>query len=263
MFSSGKTDIGLRRQVNQDTFAAERFAPDAELFVVCDGMGGVQGGAEASRLACEAFCAVMRHALPDIMTQVECVCSDTEAIAAHKDRLCNCIPDMLTEAADAANRAVYEAAMADESLKGMGTTLVALFVWGSYACGINIGDSRLYALTGQGIRQLSHDHSYVQYLIDLGKLTPEEARTSTNRNIITRAVGTAPALEADIVAVDAGLVGQATFLLCSDGLSGMITDAEMAAIVRGADSLDAAVDALIAAANAAGGSDNITVVLCR
>ena len=263
MFSSGRTDIGLRRKVNQDTFAAERFSPDAELFVVCDGMGGVQGGAQASRLACAAFCAAMRQAVPDIIAAAESVCSDGAAIAARRDRLCNRIPDRLIEAADAANRAVYEAAMADESLKGMGTTLVALFVWGDYACGINIGDSRLYAVTEQAMRQLSHDHSYVQYLIDLGKLTPEEARTSTNRNIITRAVGTAPALEADVVPVDAGLVGRATFLLCSDGLSGMLTDAEMAAVIRGADSLDAAVATLIDRANAAGGSDNITAVLCR
>lgn len=263
MIFSGKTDIGMRRKVNQDTFATERLGEDAELFVVCDGMGGAQGGAEASRLACAAFCAAMRNTIPDILSEVACVCSDAAAIAAHRDRLCAAIPDHMLDAADAANRAVYEAAMADESLKGMGTTLVALFVWGDYACGVNIGDSRLYAVTDQAVRQLSHDHSYVQYLIDLGKLTPEEARTSTNRNIITRAVGTAPAIEADVVAIDTGLLGYATFLLCSDGLSGMITDAEMGAIVRGAQSLDAAVDALVDAANAAGGSDNITVVLCK
>lgn len=263
MFSSGRTDIGLRRKVNQDTFAGETFAPDASLFVVCDGMGGVQGGAEASRLACAAFCDVMRGALPEIFAAAESVCSDAAAIAARRDRLCANAADLLLEAADAANRAVYEAAMADESLKGMGTTLVALFVWGDYACGVNVGDSRLYAITDNAIRQLSHDHSYVQYLIDLGKLTPEEARTSTNRNIITRAVGTAPALEADIIPVDAGLVGRATFLLCSDGLTNMVTDAEIAAVVHESRSLDAAVNTLVDKANRAGGTDNITVILCK
>lgn len=181
MFSSGKTDIGLRRKVNQDTFAAERFAPDANLFVVCDGMGGVQGGAEAAGSPAAAFCGVMRGALPEIFSSAEGVCSDAAAISALRDRLCAHVPDLFLEAADAANRAVYEAAMADETLKGMGTTLVALFVWGDYACGVNVGDSRLYAITDTAIRQLSHDHSYVQYLIDLGKLTPKKHGRCTNR----------------------------------------------------------------------------------
>ena len=259
----GITDIGRRRSINQDTFAIEPLADDALLCVVCDGMGGAQGGAEASRLACEAFCAVMRGAISSILTDASGICSDADAIAAHRDRLCACIPDRLIEAAEAANRAVYEAAMADPSLKGMGTTLVALVIWGDYACGVNIGDSRLYAVTDEAVRQLSHDHSYVQYLIDLGKLTPEEARTSTNRNIITRAVGTAPVLEADIVPVDATLVGRAAFLLCSDGLSGMLTDSEIADVVRSTPALDEAAATLVSGANAAGGTDNITVVLCR
>ena len=103
----------------------------------------------------------------------------------------------------------------------------------------------------------------MQYLVDLGKLPPEEARTSANRNIITRAVGTAPTIETDIIAVDHALVGQAAFLLCSDGLSGMLTDEEITAVIRAADTLDAAVDTLIDRANEAGGTDNITVVLCK
>ena len=240
----GVTDPGCVRPQNQDAYTMEQLDKNALLCVVCDGMGGAKSGNVASTMAVDAF--------------------TKEVLAGYKSGISfEQMGALMLAACKMANFVVYDQAQQAEEYRGMGTTLVALFVWGNYACGINIGDSRLYALTAQSIRQLSHDHSYVQYLIDLGKLTPEEARTSTNRNIITRAVGTAPVLEADIVPVDAGLVGQATFLLCSDGLSGMITDAEMAAIVRDADSLDAAVNALVDAANAAGGSDNITVVLCR
>ncbi len=263
MIFSGKTDIGRRRKVNQDTFAIEAIAPGAHLFVVCDGMGGAVGGAEASRIACDTFCAVMRDALPEIVADAAVVCSDADAVAARRDRLFAAVPDALGHAAEEANRAVYETAMADPSLQGMGTTLVALIVWGEYACAVNVGDSRLYAITAEEISQISHDHSYVQYLVDLGKLPPEEARTSTNRNIITRAVGTAETVEPDIFLVDSALVGEAVFLLCSDGLSGMLTDEEMAEIVRAADTVEQAVDELIDRANAAGGSDNITALLCR
>ena len=103
----------------------------------------------------------------------------------------------------------------------------------------------------------------MQYLVDLGKLPPEEARTNANRNIITRAVGTAESVEADIFLIDPSLVGQAVFLLCSDGLTGMLTDGEIAELVRRADSVEEAVEVLVARANAAGGTDNITAVLCR
>ena len=263
MIFSGKTDIGRRRKVNQDTFAHTALAPDANLFVVCDGMGGTFGGAEASRIACDTFCAAMQNALPEILSDAAVICSDAEAIAARRDRLFASIPDALERASAEANRAVYEAAMADPTLQGMGTTLVALLVWGEYACAVNIGDSRLYAVTAEEITQISHDHSYVQYLVDLGKLPPEEARTNANRNIITRAVGTGESVEADIFLVDPNLIGRAVFLLCSDGLSSMLTDAEIAETVRRADSVEEAVDALSARANAAGGSDNITAVLCR
>lgn len=261
MYLHGNTDIGRRRKVNQDTFATLSPSPDTALCVVCDGMGGAVGGAEASRIARDSFAAALQELLPALFAPEACVCSDTDAADAARRALEEKIPQALCTAAEQANRAVYDAASADPSLQGMGTTLIALLITGRFACAINVGDSRLYAVTPKEIRQLSHDHSYVQYLVDLGKLTPEEARMSTNRNIITRAVGTAPALECDVIAIEPELVGQAVFLLCSDGLSGMLTDEEIADVVR-ADGISAsAVDELIARANAAGGTDNITVVL--
>lgn len=253
MYLHGNTDIGQRRKVNQDTYATLFPAPNTALCVVCDGMGGAVGGAEASRIARDAFVAALQEKLPAVFSSALDAAAETEWKEI--------IPQAMSDAADAANRAVYDAASADPMLQGMGTTLVALLIVGDYACAINVGDSRLYAVTPTEIRQLSHDHSYVQYLVDLGKLTPEEARMSTNRNIITRAIGTAPALESDIIEVDPALIGSSAFLLCSDGLSGMLTDEEIAGTVRGGGVTAETVDTLIARANEAGGTDNITAVL--
>ncbi len=263
MILHGKTDIGQRRKVNQDTFLLQRPAPDAALCVICDGMGGVVGGAEASRMACDAFCLSLREQLEEGLNGLNTLCSDAAAVEARRACIEATIPDALVEAVEAANAAVYSAAENDPALQGMGTTLVALFVWGDYACAVNVGDSRLYAVTAEGARQLSHDHSYVQYLIDMGKLTPEEAKQSTNRNIITRAVGTTPQIDSDIIRIEPELLAGATFLLCSDGLSGMLEDSEIAAVVNSGLAVEEAVDALVARANDAGGTDNITVVLCR
>lgn len=259
----GKTDIGRRRKVNQDTFAVLSPSADLALCVVCDGMGGAVGGAEASRLACDTFCASVSGLMEEIVEISNTVCSDAEACAALRGRLTGCIPDALCDAVDAANAAVYAAAEADTTLQGMGTTLVALFCWADFACAVNVGDSRLYAVTDGEIRQLSRDHSYVQYLIDMGKLTAEEAKQSSNRNIITRAVGTGPSIDCDLIEIPADLVGKATFLLCSDGLSGMVEDGQMAEIIRGEGTAEEKVDALVDRANGAGGNDNITAVLCR
>ena len=259
----GKTDIGRRRKVNQDTFAVLSPSADLALCVVCDGMGGAVGGAEASRLACDTFCETVSGLMEEIEEISGAVCSDAEACAALRRRLAGCIPDSLCDAVNAANAAVFAAAEQDHTLQGMGTTLVALFCWEDYACAVNVGDSRLYAVTDDEIRQLSRDHSYVQYLIDMGKLTAEEAKQSSNRNIITRAVGTAADLDCDIIDIPPELAKNATFLLCSDGLSGMVEDGQMAEIIRGEGSAEEKVDALVDRANAAGGTDNITVVLCR
>lgn len=259
----GKTDIGRRRKVNQDTFAVLSPSADLALCVVCDGMGGAVGGAEASRLACDTFCASVSGLLEEIVQISGVVCSDAEACADLQGRLTRCIPDALSDAAEAANAAVYAAAESDTMLQGMGTTLVALLCWGDFACAVNVGDSRLYAVTDTEIRQLSHDHSYVQYLIDMGKLTVEEAKQSTNRNIITRAVGTGPSIDCDLIEIPAELVGSSTFLLCSDGLSSMVEDGQMAEIIRGEGSAEEKTDALVNRANEAGGTDNITAVLCR
>ncbi|MBR6650266.1 MAG: serine/threonine-protein phosphatase [Clostridia bacterium] len=177
----------------------------------------------------------------------------------------NKIKSILKNAVAKANKAVYDRTEDDIALKGMGTTLVATLLCCGTLFTVNVGDSRMYLITEGSIRQISHDHSYVQFLIDTGRISPEDARTSNNRNIITRAVGTDQTVEADVYinrAVKNGYV-----LLCSDGLVNFVPAEEMYNTVNDIgntvteEAIDECLDTLILAANTAGGSDNITVVL--
>lgn len=250
----GKTDVGIRRTENQDCFGIYEILPGVTLLAVCDGMGGMAGGATASRLALDTFAQSMReHILPDNP-------EDEPDLGSVGLRF------SLSASASEANRAVWkEADESDGKLEGMGTTLVALLVVeNTLAYSLNIGDSRMYEITNDKIEQLTKDHSYVQQLLDLGQLTYEEAKTFPMRNVITRAVG----IEGDVVA-DIHSLNPAPgtpdspryILLCSDGLCGVVSDEEIAEIVRGEGSLKDKTDLLVSAACNAGGPDNITVVL--
>ena len=252
----GKTDVGVCRTENQDCFGIYEILPGVTLLVVCDGMGGMAGGATASRLALDTFAQSMReHIIPDNP-------EDEPDLGSVGLRF------SLSASASDANRAVWEEAEDSRGkLDGMGTTLVALLVVeNTLIYSLNIGDSRLYEITKDGIEQLTKDHSYVQHLIDVGELTYEEARTSPVRNIIMRAVG----IEDDVVAdIRSHNPAPGTpdsprwLLLCSDGLSGVVSDEDIAAIVRSEDSLQKKTEDLVAAACIAGGPDNITVVLAE
>ncbi len=261
MILHGKTDIGMRRKNNQDSFVIRRF-PDigAALGVVCDGMGGANGGNIASALACETF-----------VRRVEAFMQSEKVRAGNATE--GDISSMLAHAVSDANRAVFRCTEKDETLKGMGTTLVAGLILQNekerilYA--VNVGDSRLYLYNRRRLTQITRDHSLVQYLLDSGKLTEEEAKNYPNRNVITRAVGIERGIEADIFSVDlSGVSGDAVALLCSDGLSGYVSAEEIRDIICAAVEKEpydgsACTTALIDAANAAGGTDNITVLLAR
>ena len=252
----GKTDVGKVRAENQDCFGIYEILPGVTLLAVCDGMGGMAGGATASRLALDTFAQSMReHIIPDNP-------EDEPDLGSVGLRF------SLSASASEANRAVWEEAEDSRGkLDGMGTTLVALLVVeNTLIYSLNIGDSRLYEITKDGIEQLTKDHSYVQHLIDVGELTYEEARTSPVRNIIMRAVG----IEDDVVAdIRSHNPAPGTpdsprwLLLCSDGLSGVVSDEDIAAIVRSEDSLQKKTEDLVTAACVAGGPDNIIVVLAE
>ncbi len=243
MIFSGKSDVGRRRATNQDKFDITVLEGDAFLLTVCDGMGGANGGNEASRIAISVY--------------TEAVAKGFSSDAPHDEAL-------LRDAVAAANTAVYEAAAADESLKGMGTTLVsALVTPDGRVTAVNVGDSRLYVLSQGELKQISHDHSYVQYLVDMGQITVKEAKTASIRNIIIRSVGNEPETNPDLFPFT---VKEGDYLLlCSDGLTNCVTGETLAEVIAGETmkDLDTCTDTLIALANEGGGIDNITALVGR
>ena len=252
MIHFGKTDVGMKRSGNQDNFGIYALADNATLLVVCDGMGGAAGGERASRLALDAFYGTVKDACAP---KTENGTLDTATIK---------IPDLLETALVEANGAVLREAKANPELEGMGTTLVALFFCDGTAYYLNVGDSRLYGISDGKATQITRDHSYVQMLVDLGRITPEEAKSNPQKNIITRAVGTHEEIEADIAPVDSALLCDgAYFLLCSDGLSNMLGDEEIASVACGEGTLEEKAQKLVEGANEKGGTDNITVVLAQ
>ena len=255
MFFYGTTDIGKRRVVNQDNFRIKEYSDDVTVAVVCDGMGGAKGGGVASSLAVSAFIGKLDEAA-DVLTQHH---SDENA-----DEL---ISDVLIGAVECANTAVFTSAASSSELTGMGTTLVCALVTPKRIYAVNVGDSRMYTCNKDAISQVTKDHSYVQYLVDIGKLSPKKAKKSNQRNIITRAVGTEADVEADLYTLTRTEGDKQSFiLLCSDGLTNLVEPREILAGLKihgnvGADALKKAATKFVSLANERGGSDNITVVI--
>lgn len=264
MLYYGRTDVGAVRNNNQDSFATKEYSPDMLLTVVCDGIGGAKGGSMASRTACDTF-------IFEFDKYMQTVCDKD----GNFDSNANEIKEVLRDCAELANETVFAISKEDPSLRGMGTTLVASFICGRTIYTVNVGDSRMYLIRGGNIKQITRDHSYVQYLIDIGKITEDAARKSPNRNIITRAVGTENQLEADVFVTNVitenrgdGLSGT-YILLCTDGLTNHLTSSDIVGIITEkyedilslGEELKKRVDKLIDSANDAGGSDNITAVL--
>jgi PPM family protein phosphatase len=227
---AGLTDVGRQREANEDNLVLA-----APVFAVADGMGGARAGEVASKIAAEAF-------------------RDPRDSAQTPER-------QLERVAKEANRRIYDLAARDDSRRGMGTTLTATLVDGDAVSVGHVGDSRAYRLRDGALTQLTQDHSLVAELERSGQLTPEAAEHHPQRSIITRALGPEPDVEVDTHThpARAGDV----YVLCSDGLTGMISDAELATLLRAAPSLESAAEALVRAANQSGGKDNITVVLFR
>lgn len=229
------TDIGRQRSVNQDTVLAVTKPIGAlpNLFLVADGMGGARAGDYASR-------ATVRY-LKEYITK-----SDAPPLKA------------LTLAIQYANEALYNEALEDEKLRGMGTTLVAatLIEGILYVC--NIGDSRLYLIRNE-ILQITNDHSYVEELAVKGEISRESSEYFAYKNLITRAIGVDKEIEIDYFDVE--LRKGDIVLLCSDGLSNMVDNEKMKEIIDLSSSLEAAAMTLIDKANINGGNDNISVVL--
>jgi protein phosphatase len=226
---AARTDAGRQRHANEDSYYAR-----APVYAVADGMGGAQAGEVASRIAAEAFDERTDDGTPE---------------------------QQLSRVALEANRRIFDLAQEDSSRSGMGTTLTGLLVDGEEVAIVHVGDSRAYVFRDGELRQLTRDHSLVEELRRQGRLTPEEAEEHPQRSIITRALGPERDVELDVHTHRAR--SGDLYLVCSDGLTSMVREDRMREIVAGAESLQAAVDALVAEANEMGGRDNITVVLFR
>ncbi len=225
------TDTGRQREANEDSYFSR-----APLFAVADGMGGAQAGEVASRMAVEAF----------------------ERVG---DEVDGSPEELLRRTAQEANREIFDLAQGDTSRSGMGTTLTAALVHGAEISFGHVGDSRAYVFRDGKLKQITNDHSLVEELRRQGKLTRDQAAEHPQRSVITRALGPEPQVQVDTMTFSAR-AGD-VFLLCSDGLTTMLTDEDVATIVAGDDNLQMVARRLIRAANDRGGRDNITVVLFR
>ncbi len=231
----GKTDVGLKRSNNEDAFIVR---PDLGFCSVADGMGGAAAGEIASRIFVETAAEIFAEINP----------SETRM-------------EKVKRAFTLANRRILDHVTAHPDRSGMGCTAEILTVSGEDIIIGHVGDSRTYRLRGGELRQLTVDHSLVQEQINKGIISEAEARTHAMRHVILRAVGTKETVELDILK-GRGIAGD-IFLLCSDGLTDMVDDAQIMKCMGHRDSLEAIADRLIECAKAAGGKDNITVVLAQ
>jgi PPM family protein phosphatase len=236
------TDPGLARDNNEDSAT---FDPPTQMAVLADGMGGYNAGEVASGMAT----AFIRSELSRWLSQVGKTANAREVRRA------------LEICVDNANRSIFNAANSNPQYAGMGTTLVVGVYHEARLMLGHIGDSRCYRLRGEEFTQVTKDHSLLQEQLDAGLITPEQAATSLNKNLVTRALGVEDSvlLEVNEHRVESGDL----YMMCSDGLSDMVDDAGIAQILLTADTLNQKALALIAAANAAGGRDNITVLLMQ
>ena len=235
---AGKTDVGRVRQENQDDYRAGELPGGAVWALVCDGMGGAKGGREASQGACN----VIENFFQEQYAQ--CGAGQEEPF--------------LKKALLYANRFVFQKAAHEEALAGMGTTAVCALVRSGNVYLCHAGDSRAYLIRDGKLTQLTHDHSYVQELVDCGTITEEEAEHHPQKNIITKALGVDYRLKPEFTA--AKLKREDRLLLCTDGLTNMVPVEEMEELLAQGTFYDLP-DRLIEAANAHGGSDNITALL--
>jgi serine/threonine protein phosphatase PrpC len=244
---AAKTDLGMRRPHNEDCYG---ILEEDALVLVADGMGGHAAGEVASGLAATEVCSFYHqtHANPELEWPFE----RQEALSPLENRL--------VCAFKVANLKIFEAARGDGGRKGMGTTLVAAAIVGDQVCIAHVGDSRAYRIHDGEIARLTRDHSLLEQFkeIDPG-MTKEEEENFPHKNVITRALGLNEGVEVDVKTH--ALVPGDHFLLCSDGLSGHLSDEEMLELTRDKTNLETAVNELVDRANAAGGNDNITIVV--
>ena len=252
---AGVSDVGKKRRSNEDSYST---SDDLRLYVVADGMGGHAAGEVASRLAVESIGRHISSAHPDVPPTVPSEVStrslDETSLPVPARRVLNAIR--------LANQEIVRSVRRDQSMRGMGTTVVLAYIQGKRAYIGSVGDSRAYLVRDGDIRQLTDDHTFVNEQVRSGTLTAQEARRHPARNILTRAVGSQDEIEADLIEED--LKPGDLLLLCSDGLTNMVEDQEILETLRhDAADPEARCHALVDLANERGGDDNITAVIVQ
>ena len=242
------SDVGQRRDHNEDAIASDN---EIGLLVLADGMGGYKAGEVASEIAILTMLAELKETMAQLDPgQVDPV-NGMQAESM-----------LLMDAAAKANTSIFNVSESQPQCAGMGTTLVAALFTNNKVLVGHIGDSRMYRLRGDWFEQLTEDHSLLQEQLSSGLITPEQAKLSNNKNLVTRAVGIDPEVELEVHEHDVE-VGD-IYLLCSDGLTDLVEDAEIHAVLSGwSSNLEMAASQLVQMANDNGGKDNISVILAK
>ena len=241
MVGFASSDIGKAREINQDYYSIPKPEDRLQLFILADGMGGYNGGEIASSLATTSAKSYIENNFDKIEHNKEAIL------------------ELIKNAIEYANMVVFEKSKQEPNLEGMGTTLDICFIYNNKVYVGHVGDSRIYRIRGEIIRKLTKDHSYVQQLVEDGKITREEAEHHPKKNMLLKALGCTAMVEPDLRArnIETGDI----LLMCSDGLTNMVEEKEIYRVVR--ENPETAAQVLVELANAAGGYDNITVVIIK
>jgi len=236
LITAALSDKGKVRRINQDTIfsSAERIGELPDLFLVADGMGGHRAGDYCSRMLVERILSDVRNT------------KKGEPVS------------IVRSAIEDANTRLFKESISDPGLAGMGSTLVAAMIVKSKLYAFNVGDSRLYVI-GSQVRQITRDHSFVEEMVDAGRMKRESSDYKNNKNIITRAIGIGMRVDVDVFELN--LKKEDIILLCSDGLTNMMSDEEIGETIKKSDSLDHAAKELVRISNERGGIDNISTIL--
>lgn len=247
--SAGNTDIGLVRQLNEDSF---RIWEDQNLYIVCDGMGGHSAGEVASQTACDLISGLYKNNFDQLLQDER----------LHLPRIFPSSTDVLIKSVRIANHRIFTKALQDPAMAGMGTTIVATAIEEDIITLLHVGDSRIYRFYNDRLIPLTTDHSWAAELEETEEITAEEAKQRVNRNVITRALGIKRAVDID-VAVRRLIEGD-LYIICSDGLCGLVDDPNIEQVVAGCNrDIDKIVEQLIELANSWGGTDNVSVIALR
>ena len=236
-----KSDIGKSREINQDYYYISQDTDTPRLYILADGMGGYKGGEIASKLATDSVKNYINSNFNENLVEKEEILK------------------LIGSAVEYANMVVYEKSKEVPELEGMGTTLEVCLIYNNKAYIGHVGDSRIYRIRNGIMRKLTKDHSYVQQLVEDKKITREEAKTHPKKNMLTKALGCTPYVEPDVRARN--FERDDVFIMCSDGLTNMVDDDDICEVIM--QDITMAADKLIESANAAGGYDNITVIIIK